>query len=149
MKACRSLLVATALAAAVGAVTAATPAQQRARTNYIHHCSGCHLVDGSGAPSKGIPSMHDTLSRFLQVSGGREYIVQVPGVMNSPLGDRDIAELMNWLLPKVSPGGLPPGLQPYSAAEIGALRKTRPVDFAATREKLIEEARQAGITNAE
>ena len=117
----------------------------RARTHYIHHCTGCHLMDGRGVPSKGIPSMRNTLDRFLQVQGGREYIVQVPGVMNSPLGDADIANLMNWLLPHVTPDGLPQDIQPYSAEEIASLRKTRPVDFDGTRRHLVSGLRAAGI----
>ena len=124
---------------------AAAQEAARARTNYIHHCTGCHLLDGSGVPGKGIPSMRNTLDRFLQVKGGREYIVQVPGVMNSSLNDHDIANLMNWLLPYVTPGGLAQGIRPYSAEEIAGLRKTRPIDFDGTRRHLVSELRNAGI----
>jgi len=129
----------------------ATAAQDavRARSNYIHHCTGCHLMDGSGVPTKGIPSMRNTLDRFLQVKGGREYIVQVPGVMNSALNDGDIANLMNWLLPYVTPSGLAPGIRPYSAAEIAGLRNSRPVDIDGTRRRLVSELRKAGVTIAE
>src|ERR1019366_4708049 len=109
-----SRLATAMLALLWGAGSAAAPAEEaaRARTNFIHHCTGCHLADGSGAPSKGIPSMRNTLSQFLKVTGGREFIVQVPGVMNSSLNDHDIAGLMNWLLPYVSPGVVPPDMPP-------------------------------------
>ncbi len=117
----------------------------RARTNYIHHCLGCHLADGSGAPAKGIPSMRGTLGQFLKVPGGREYIAQVPGVMNSPLNDRDIAALMNWLLPFVAPDTTPAGTAPYTADEIARLRKTRPADVMATRYALVEQMRAQGL----
>jgi cytochrome c553 len=131
-----------------GAANAAAPAEDamRARTNFIHYCSGCHLADGSGAPSKGIPSMRDTLGQFLKVTGGREFIVQVPGVMNSPLNDRDIAGLMNWLVPYASPATVPPDVAPYTAAEITRLRKSRPINVFATRQHLVAEMRNAGIT---
>lgn len=124
---------------------AAAPDAVRARTQYIHHCTGCHLMDGRGVPSKGIPSMRNTLDRFLQVQGGREYIVQVPGVMNSSLSDGDIANLMNWLLPYVTSDGLLQGIRPYSAEEIASLRKSRPVDFDGTRRHLVSGLRKAGI----
>jgi cytochrome c553 len=137
------LLSLAALLLALPAAAASDAA--RARTHYIHHCTGCHLMDGRGVPSKGIPSMRNTLDRFLRVEGGREYIVQVPGVMNSPLGDADIANLMNWLLPYVTPDGLPQGIRPYSAAEIASLRKTRPIDFDGTRRHLVSGLRAAGI----
>jgi cytochrome c553 len=136
-------LMALALLLALPAAAAQDAA--RARTHYIHHCTGCHLMDGRGVPTKGVPSMRNTLDRFLQVRGGREYIVQVPGVMNSPLGDADIANLMNWLLPYVTPAGLPQGTRPYSAEEIASLRKTRPIDFDGTRRQLVSGLRAAGI----
>lgn len=143
-----SRLATAMLALLWGAGSAAAPAEEaaRARTNFIHHCTGCHLADGSGAPSKGIPSMRNTLSQFLKVTGGREFIVQVPGVMNSSLNDRDIAGLMNWLLPYVSPGIVPPDMPPYTTEEIARLRKSRPVDVFATRLQLVAEMRKAGIT---
>jgi mono/diheme cytochrome c family protein len=117
----------------------------RAQLNYLQHCVGCHGPDGGGAPTKGIPTMRGNLGRFLQVPGGREFIVQVPGVMNTSLADRDIAELMNWLLPRISAATLPPGLRTYSEPEIAQLRSTRPADVPATRRSLIEAMRRAGI----
>jgi mono/diheme cytochrome c family protein len=141
---------AAALACALGLGLGAAPAAAgdagaRAQLNYLQHCVGCHGVDGGGAPSKGIPTMRGNLGRFLQVPGGREFIVQVPGVMNTSLADRDIAELMNWLLPRISAATLPPGLRAYSEPEIARLRSTRPADFPATRRSLVEAMRSAGI----
>lgn len=122
----------------------AAPAS-RAQTQYVHHCSGCHLADGSGAPGKGIPSMRGLLGQFLKVPGGREFIVQVPGVMNSPLGDGDIAGLMNWLLPYVAAATLPRDTPPYTADEIAALRRSRPADVPATRQRLVAAMQAAGL----
>ena len=86
-----------------------------------------------------------TLGRFLQQPGGREFIVQVPGVMNSPLSDREIADLMNWLLPQVSAPTLPAPLEPYEASEIARLRASRPVDVPAQRQRLIDAALANGL----
>jgi len=131
MKLLPALLALAALAAQAG------PEAQRAQRNYTQYCSGCHVADGSGSPAKGIPAMHDgVLGRFLDVPGGRGYIVQVPGVMNSGLKDEDVAQLMNWLVPRMDPARDAPG---YTAAEIAALRRTRPLDVAATRKALIEQ----------
>lgn len=117
---------------------AQTPQQvAQARLQYMQHCMGCHLPDGSGAPDKGIPSMHAMLGKFLAVPGGRAFIVQVPGVMNSGLSDADVARLMNWLLPQVSASTLPADTPAYTAAEIGALRQTRPLDVPAARAALV------------
>ena len=111
----------------------------RPRLNYLQYCSGCHLPDGSGSPSFGIPSMRGLLGQFLQVPGGRQFIVQVPGVMNSALSDAEIAALMNWLLPAVSAPTLPAGFQPYTAQEIAQLRTSRPADVPAARAPLIRQ----------
>lgn len=137
-----------AAALALGLVAAAAPAagtEQRAQRNYLQFCQGCHGADGSGAPSKGIPTMRDALGRFLLVPGGREFIVQVPGVMNTPLGDAEIAELMNWLLPRVASATLPAGTAPYTADEIARLRRTRPADVPATRRAIVQAMQAAGI----
>jgi len=111
----------------------------QARLNYMLHCMGCHLPDGSGAPDKGIPDMRDMLGHFLAVPGGRAFIVQVPGVMHSALSDQDIALLMNWLLPHFSSKTLPPGTVPYTGAEIVELRRNRPVDIPAARKAITDQ----------
>ena len=90
--------------------------------------------------------MRGTLGQFLHIPGGREFIAQVPGVMNTPLSDRDIANLMNWLLPYVSSDTLPEGAPAYSAAEIANLRKTRPLDVMAVRRSLIGALITSGIS---
>ena len=137
-----ALLLSGALLAAGGAAAAGDEA--RARLQYLQHCSGCHLVDGSGSPTKGIPSMRGMLGRFLQVPGGREFIVQVPGVMNSALRDAEIANLMNWLVPAVSAETVPAGFQPYTAQEIARLRNSRPADIMAFRARLVREMKDPG-----
>ena len=135
----------SACMAIVAMAAAASPDDSRARVQYLHHCSGCHLVDGSGAPAKGIPSMRGALGQFLKVPGGREFIVQVPGVMNSPLSDRDVANLMNWLLPALAPENLVASTAPYTADEIARLRQSRPADVMAVRALLLNRMREAGI----
>jgi len=138
-----------ALALACGLARAgdgqADPASDRARQHFIRYCSGCHLSDGSGSPSKGIPTMHGTLGRMLQVPGGREFMVQVPGVMNSPLKDREIADLLTWLVPYASGETMPGGTAPYTEAEVTRLRQSRPLDVAAVRKGIVERGRAAGI----
>src|SRR5262245_56441894 len=65
---------------------------------YTMHCSGCHGADGSGTPEKGIPSMRGSVGNFLRLPEGRALVIQVPGVMNTPLDDEQVAKLMNWML---------------------------------------------------
>ena len=89
--------------------------------------------------------MRGALGQFLKVPGGREFIVQVPGVMNSPLSDRDVANLMNWLLPALAPENLVASTAPYTADEIARLRQSRPADVMAVRALLLNRMREAGI----
>jgi mono/diheme cytochrome c family protein len=118
---------------------------ERARLHYLQHCVGCHQTDGSGMPDNSVPSMRGALGRFLSVPGGREFIVQVPGVLHSPLRDHEIANLMNWLLPQVSAATLPPHTAPYTAAEIKRLREQRLHDIPGTRRALAQTLLTRGI----
>jgi mono/diheme cytochrome c family protein len=141
MRALRLGFAACLLAAAAGAWAGDDAAH--ARLQFLQHCSGCHLPDGSGSPAHGVPSMRGVLGEFLRVPGGREFIVQVPGVMNSALPDAEIARLMNWLLRAVSAETLPADLAPYTEQEIARLRGSRPADILAARAALVHRMKDA------
>jgi hypothetical protein len=87
------------------------------------------------------PSVAGTVSRFLSVAGGREYLARVPGVATSPLTDSDLAELLNWMLWRFDPEHLPANFLPFNAAEVGDLRK-RPLRLEASqmRSELLAQA---------
>ena len=115
------------------------------RINFVLHCQGCHLPDGSGVPGK-VPAMRGHLARFLEVPGGREYIVRVPGVSTSKLSDSDTAALMNWLVREMGPA-VPADFRPYTTAEITALRAkwlTRPAPVRAELIKSIDRLQPEG-----
>jgi hypothetical protein len=63
------------------------------------------------------------VARFTNVPGGREYLARVPGVAAAPLADTDLAELLNWILWRFDKAHLTPAFQPFTAAEVGALRR--------------------------
>lgn len=107
-----------------------------ARQNYMLNCQGCHLPDGSGSAGS-VPKMNDFVGYFLHVPGGREFIVQVPGVTSAPLSDQDLAEVMNWLLLSFSGAQLPQPFEPYSAAEISRLRQEPLLDVHQRRRELL------------
>jgi hypothetical protein len=93
----------------------------KTRVMYMMHCQGCHLSDGSGVVNR-VPNMHNYLANFLQVKGGREFLVQVPGSANAPLNDGELAQLLNWMLTSFSPKLLGNNWQTYTAKEISAYR---------------------------
>jgi hypothetical protein len=129
-----ALLAATATFVAVGALLGsaraadlrpavrgiADPAQ--ARADYILKCQGCHRGDGGG-DLRTNPPMTGTVATFLSVPGGREYLGRVPGVATTDLDDTRLAALLNWTLYRFDPGHVPSDFKPYTAAEIGRLRR--------------------------
>ena len=124
-----------ALAALLGltvtdAGTAAPP-----QFNYILHCQGCHLVDGQATPGK-IPPLVGA-GQFLDVEGGREFLVRVPGVSLSIIPDDELAELMNWMLYRFSAQDMPADFEPYTAEEVDRYRQQPLVEVETVREKLL------------
>lgn len=108
---------------------------ESARDDYILHCAGCHLSDGRET-SGIIPGLVDA-GRFLLVPGGREFLIQVPGVSGSTLGDEALANLVNWLLLEFSPERVGEGFQPYTAAEVGRYRELPLADVERVRNELL------------
>ncbi len=105
-------------------------ANQLAEFQWKMNCQGCHQADASGSRG-GAPDMRGIVARFLTVEGGRPYLGRVPGVAYAPLNDQDLAILLNWLLEKYGEGHLPSDFSPYTAKEIGALRRQPLVENAA------------------
>jgi hypothetical protein len=117
----------------------------RARINYMLNCRGCHGPEGEGNAVGGIPRLAGFVSNFLRVSGGRAYLVQVPGSANAAVSDAALAELLNWLLPTLSGEALPAAFEPYDAEEVGRLRQIPESDVAGTRAALLRALAQQGI----
>ena len=113
------------------------------RALYVLHCSGCHGLDGSGSISARVPDMR-RLGHFLRVPGGREFLVQVPGVMGSGLDDTQVAQVSNWVLDTLAKGSVPARHKPYEANEVARLRQQPLVDVATVRGALASLALQAG-----
>jgi hypothetical protein len=119
-------LLGAAVAAAMGCGVAGaeplSPADQAAWNHWAVNCQGCHRPDASGTPG-GAPTMKGVVARFLQVDGGREYLTRVPGVATAPLPDRDLADLLNFVLRHFDGADLPADFKPYTAQEIAAGRR--------------------------
>ncbi len=101
------------------------------RTNYLLHCSGCHLPSGVGNPPN-VPTLHDELGRMMAVEAMRAYLVQVPGSAQTALSDEDLAGVVNWVLSEFNAGTLPEGFRPITAGEVARARQTilaNPVEY--------------------
>lgn len=106
------------------------------QTDYMLKCMGCHGPEGAEVTGK-VPALKDNVARFLSVEGGRAYLVQVPGARQSPLSDKALAQLLNWIGPRFDATHMPRDFKPYSEAEVSALRHTRLQDVSAVRANLM------------
>ena len=134
----------TALAAASPAAAQEDGKSRRARNDYLLHCSGCHDMDGSGHPAKGIPTFQNQIGYFTAIPEGRAMLMQIPGLLSSGLSDERAAAVTTWLVREFAGPSLPADFQPYTAAEAKRFRETRPVDITATRERLYKQIVDAG-----
>jgi hypothetical protein len=117
---------------------AAVGDDRRAQVNYMLHCQGCHLPAAEGLDGK-VPPMKDFVGYFLHSDEGREFLIRVPGVAQSALGDDELAELMNWLLMTHSADQLPAPFEPFTPTEVAALRTNPVADPETTRQRLLSD----------
>jgi hypothetical protein len=129
-------LAITALTILVG-----TPASAyEPRINYMLQCLGCHGPDGQGEPGR-VPSIRSTLAPLARFPAGRRYLLQVPGVALSMLSDRDLAALLNWMIPSF--GGIgPKDFHAFTSAEVARDRRHPLVEISATRARLMRQMQQ-------
>jgi hypothetical protein len=111
--------------------------------NFQLNCMGCHLADGSGEPGR-VPSIRRSLVLFSATPQGREYVIRVPGVAQSPLSDEETAALLNWLARNLSDVGLPSSYADYSAAEIQKSRSRPLTRVSVMRARLMKAAAAKG-----
>ena len=123
------------------ALSATAPAARgyEARVNFQQHCMRCHLADGTGAAGR-VPSVRRSLVQFSGLPAGREFMLRVPGVAQSPLTDEDTAALLNWMARNLSDRPLPADFVDYTAAEVGRFRHEPLADVAAARARLVRTA---------
>jgi hypothetical protein len=118
------------------ALAAAPAAAYSPAVDYALECQGCHRADGRGTPGS-VPALAGEVGKFLHVPGGREYLAQVPGVAQAPLDDAATAAVLNWMLHEFGGADVPADFRPYTAAEVGRLRRTPLVDVDGTRRRLL------------
>ena len=126
------LLLATSILA-----TPVSASAQSASNLYLLNCWGCHGSHGEGIKGTAPPLVG--LGDFLKASGGRAYIIEVPGVSLSALNDAQIATVMNWVLENMSKNNLPRDFSPYTADEVHRYRAIRLAELSKTRRALLEQ----------
>ncbi len=121
--------IAAIAAAAVAARAADAPNPSRVtelsatQVAYLTSCGGCHGVEGVSAPHA-IPTLRRLTGRFLCTAEGRAFIIRLPDVALASLSDRMLAQVMNFVVFDLgAPAAAGRHARPYTAAEVGRLRK--------------------------
>jgi mono/diheme cytochrome c family protein len=133
LAACAGVIAATLL---LSSFDTAAASNYTPKVNYTLHCQGCHLVDGSGTEGK-VPALKNEVGRFVNVKGGRDYLIQVPGTSQSPMSDAEIAEVLNWILKNFSADQLPDDFVPYTTQEVSNVRLEPLANVSAVSEDLL------------
>ena len=141
----RATLAAAASAVVFGLVAGPAAAVDFAHQNYLLHCAGCHLPDGSGSAANDVPSLHGIPGHFARIPEGRAFLTQVPGVAYSPLSDAEAAEILNWMLYRYSKDTLPADFTPFTEAEVKRLRAERPAEIFKVRDAVLARLRKMGV----
>lgn len=116
-----------------------------AHQNYLLHCAGCHLPDGTGSAPNDVPTLHRIPGEFIKVPSGREFLAQVPGIVYSPLSDAEVAEILNYVLSRYNSEVLPAGFEPYTAQEVAGYRAVKPASIMKVRERVIADLAERGV----
>ncbi len=115
MFAARSMLLSAIL------LIAAPSTNADPKVDYLLHCSGCHMPDGTGL-SSAVPTLHNIIGRLVAEPEGRSYIVRVPGASQAPINDKKLTEVLNWMLTEFSSDTLPENFKPLTVKEVKRAR---------------------------
>jgi len=111
-----------------------------ARQDYVEYCAGCHGVHGSSAPAA-LPELRGRVGWFMCTPGSRAYLLRLPNVAQSRItDDRQLADMMNYVVFVLGEGSAPPGTRPFTGEEVARERRLALTTTALT----VERARHAG-----
>ena len=114
--------ISVVLAACLSASTAVGAlADDQIRLDYLLHCSGCHLPEGQGAPPV-VPGLKNALGVIVGLPEGREYLVRVPGAAQTPITDKQLTDITNWILYRFNAETLPDAFEPLTVNEVSVAR---------------------------
>jgi mono/diheme cytochrome c family protein len=114
-----------------------------AAQDFARNCAGCHGHAGVSVPQ--VPALKDRVGFFLHTPEGRRFVVQVPGVATNVLDDNRLAAVLNWMLLTYSHRQLPADFRPYTATEVGALRRDPLPQVIPSRQAVVRGLLDAGV----
>ncbi len=96
-------------------------------------------MDAAGSREGGIPDFRNYVASFSYSPKGREYLMHVPGVISASLSDREIAELMNYVMNRWGGNSLRADFMPFTEIEVTSLRQTSVKDVVKFRREVVVE----------
>lgn len=135
--------------------TGRTMAEYRGRMtaykDYTLNCAGCHRADGSGTPgyASQVPDLRNSLGSFTHTRTGRDYLIRVPGSTDALLSNGELANVLNYMVARFDPELAGPDFKPFTANEVGAMRRKAYDDVRPARKAVAKELKDAGYPVAE
>ena len=123
------------LAGALAAVAFAAPVPASPAQDYMLYCMGCHGAQAQGVQGR-IPPLAGSVSLFMRLPEGRDYVLRVPGAANSALPDAQLAAVLNWLAESYRATAAPQPA-PFTVDEVTRVRRTPLVDVQARRREVV------------
>lgn len=119
-------------------LTLSAPIVASPRSDYLLHCGGCHLEDGSGTPPE-VPDLRKDIDWLAASPQGRSYLTRVPGASQVPISDARLAAVFNWILETYYPDR--ENVLRFSGAEVEKTRQIPLYDPLKHRETLTAQRR--------
>ena len=111
---------------------------------YILKCSGCHGINGTGAPDAGIPPFPGFIAPLARHPEGRVYIAHVPGVAASRLTDSQLVEVLNYVIEEWSGEDDLASTPRFTAEEFARLRAAPVPNVVEFRREVVAQMIEAG-----
>jgi hypothetical protein len=90
---------------------------------YLTSCGGCHGIEGVSARDA-VPTLRGLTGSFLCTRKGRDFLVRLPDVALTPLSDRMLTQVMNFVVFNLgAPAAGGSKAHPYTVAEVARLRR--------------------------
>lgn len=115
-----------------------------AKSLYVLKCSGCHRIDGTGAPEAGIPPFPGFIAPLARNPDGRVYIAHVPGIVGSRLSNEQLVEVLNYVIDEWSGEEDTSSTPRFTAEEFARLRAVPVTNVVEFRRDVVTQMIESG-----
>ncbi len=92
-----------------------------AESNYLLACGGCHGLTGASNPDA-VPQLKGLVGYYLRTPEGRAYLPRLPNIAFAALSDREVADVLNYIVFDLGGASARADAKPYDAAEVAHWR---------------------------